>query len=124
LGPAATIPALQAKVTALAARLPYTRVLLVLIQLGLRYRPCVKSLEAIAQLLGAQLDNAPAIPNFPRAERELVIAADGIFLPIREDKREVRYTVIYEPEWTRIGRPPTVPACAKSIWRPPRAART
>ena len=99
LGPAATTPAVQAKVTALAARLPYTQVPLVLAQLGLRYRPCVKSVEAIAQRLGAQLDAAPAVPQFPRAERELVIAADGIFLPTREGKREVRCAVIYEPQW-------------------------
>ncbi|MCC2669063.1 MAG: hypothetical protein K0Q72_1534 [Armatimonadetes bacterium] len=99
LGPAATTPAVQAKVTALAARLPYTQVPLVLTQLGLRYRPCVKSVEAIAQRLGAQLDDDPAVPNFTRAERELVIAAEGIFLPTREGKREVRCAVIYEPEW-------------------------
>lgn len=109
LGPAATTPAVQPTVTALAARLPYTQVPLVLTQLGLRYRPCVKSVEAIAQRLGAQLADAPTVSHFPRAERELVIAADGIFLPTREGKREVRCAVIYEPEWD-ADRTPT--ACA------------
>lgn len=109
LGPAATTPAVQAKVTALAARLPYTQVPTVLTQLGLPYAPCIKSVEAIAQRLGAQLEAAPAAPNFGRAERDLAIAVDGIFLPTRNGSREVRCAVLYEPLWD-AERNPT--ACA------------
>jgi len=99
VGPAATTPVVQAKVTLLAARVPYVQVPTLLSQLGLRFAPGIKSVEQIAQRLGAQLQTAPAVPPFPRATRDVAIAADGTMLPTRIGSREVRCAVIYEPDW-------------------------
>lgn len=99
LGPGQTTPAVQAKVTTLAAQVPYTQVPLLLTQLGLAYAPCVKSVELIAQRLGAQLQAEPPVPSFDRATRELVVAVDGTIMPTRSRGKEVRCAVIYEPDW-------------------------
>lgn len=99
LGPARTTPAVQAKVTVLAAEVPYTRVPTLLRQLGLPFAPCIKSVEQIAQQVGAQLRADPAPPSFPRAARELVVAVDGVIMPGRGGGKEVRCAVIYEPDW-------------------------
>lgn len=109
LGAAKTTPAVQAKVTVLAAHLPYTQVPTLLTQLGLPFAPCVKSVEQIAQAVGRQLQEAPAAPLWPRATRDLAVAVDGTFLPTHTGGKEVRCAVIYEPDW-EAGRSPQ--ACA------------
>jgi hypothetical protein len=70
----------------------------------------VKSVEQIAQRLGAQLQATPPQRPFPRATRDLAVAVDGTMLPTRnEGRKEVRCAVLYEPDWD-ADRSPT--ACA------------
>lgn len=109
LGPAQTTPSVQAKVTVLAAQLAYTQVPMVLNQLGLPYAVCVKTVETIAQQVGAQVQAAPPAPLFARATGELAIAMDGTMVPTHTGSRETRCAVIYEPDFT-TGR--TTDACA------------
>lgn len=99
LGAARTTPAVQAKVTLLAAHVPYTQVPTLLGQLDLPYLVCVKSVEQIAQRLGSQLEAEPPEAGFTRATRDLAIAVDGTIMPTRSGGKEVRCAVIYEPDW-------------------------
>lgn len=109
LGPANTTPTVQAKVTALAAQLPYVQVPAVLRQLGLPIRLDIKSVEAIAQQVGWAVSEAPPAA-MPVAERPLAVAVDGVMLPTRQGYKEARCGVLYEPEWN-TGRSPA--ACAR-----------
>lgn len=107
VGSADTTPAVQAKVTTLAAQVPYVQVSTLLRQLGLPFAPSIKSVEQIAQRLGTQLQQEPAVPQLARATRDLAVAADGTMLPTRRGSREVRCAVIYELDW-EAGRTTTV----------------
>lgn len=101
LGPAHATPTVQARVTVLAAYLPYTQVPAVLAQLRLPIRIDIKSVEAIAQRVGHAIASAPSAPvePGPRAERPLAVAVDGVMLPTRQGYKEARCGVIYEPDW-------------------------
>lgn len=65
----------------------------------------VKTLELIAQSLGARVAKAPPQVT-QKAERPLAAAVDGNILLIRQEKnREVRCGAVYEPDW-EAGRSP------------------
>ena len=98
LGPANTTPTVQAKVTVLAAQVPYTQVPALFQQLGLPIRIDIKSTEAVAQHVGAAVQ-AAAPPAHCLAERPLAVAVDGVMLPTRHGYKEARCGVVYEPDW-------------------------
>jgi hypothetical protein len=112
LGPAHATPTVQARLTALAAHLPYTQVPAVLAQLGLRLRIDVKSVEAIAQRVGAALAETPATA-LPEATGALAAAVDGVMLPTRQGYKEARCGVVYEPQWNADRSPEACAALRK-----------
>jgi len=109
LGPAHTTPTVQARVTVLAAHLPYTQAPTVLRQLSLPLRLDIKSVETITQQVGAAIPASPPLEG-PLAERPLAVAMDGVMLPTRQGYKEARCGVVYEPDW-EADRSPT--ACAE-----------
>jgi hypothetical protein len=108
IGPGNTTPGVQSMVGALAAFGAYQQVP----QLLKRVRPQVhlgtKTVELIAQRLGAAVEKSPP-PGYGRAERRLAVAVDGVILPMRGGNKEARCGVIYEPDWDC---PRTPTACA------------
>lgn len=108
LGPGHTTPGVQDLVTALAAFGAYQAVPTLLARVRPQLQLGVKTIEWIAQRLGAAI--APAPPReYGPAERPLAVAADGVIMPLRGGGKEARCGVIYEPEWN-AARTPT--ACA------------
>ena len=108
LGPANTTPTVQAKLTVLAAQVPYTQVPAILAQLGVPIRIDIKSVEAVAQQVGRAVQAAPPLAQ-PVAGRALAVAVDGVMLPTRGGYKEARCGIVYEPDWQADR---SAPACA------------
>jgi hypothetical protein len=104
LGPANTTPAAQARLAVLAALATYVQVPDLIAQLGLPLRVDIKSLERVAQRVGAQLAVARPQP-FGLAQRTLAVGFDGVMYPTYTGNQEARVAVVYEPDW-EAGRTP------------------
>jgi len=108
LGPANTTPAAQARLAVLAAFATYVQVPDLIAQLGLPLQVDIKSLERVAQEVGAQLALAPPQP-FGTTERTVVLGLDGVMYPTYTGNQEARVAVVYEPDW-KAGRTPAAEA--------------
>jgi hypothetical protein len=108
IGPGNTTPGVQDLTAALGAGDAYTHLPSVLRRARPQVLLDVKTLELIAQRLGAQVAAAP--PDGPgTALRALAVAMDGVMVPQRGGCKEARCGVVYEPDWT-AGR--SAAACA------------
>lgn len=108
LGPANTTPAAQARLAVLSALATYVQVSDLIAQLGLPLQIDVKSLERVAQGVGAELALAPPLPFGPAA-RTVVLGLDGVMYPTYLGNQEARVAVVYEPDW-EAGRTPAAEA--------------
>lgn len=108
LGPGNTTPGVQDLITAVAAFAAYQGVPHLLARVRPQLHLGVKTIELIAQRVGAAVAPAP-LREYGRAERPLAVAADGVILPLRGGGKEARCGVIYEPEWN-AARTPTAGA--------------
>lgn len=99
LGPANTTPTAQARLAVLATFSPYVQVADLAHQLGLPLQLDVKSIERVAQAVGAQVQAAPPEP-FGFAGGGVTVALDGVMLPTWEGNKETRCAVLYEPDFS------------------------
>jgi hypothetical protein len=105
LGPGNTTPGVQDLVAALAVFDAYQHLPHLLPRVRPQVQLGVKTLEIIAQRLGAAVQDDPP-PAYGPAERPLAVAVDGVILPMRGGGKEARCGVIYEPDW-EAGRTPS-----------------
>jgi hypothetical protein len=104
LGPGGATPSVQAIVADLATDPSYVRLPARLRRLRFPITLCVKTVEQLAQHVGAAVQAAP--PQITtRATRPLAAAVDGVIVPTRAGGKEARAGVIYEPDW-EAGRTP------------------
>ena len=116
LGPANTTPTVQSVVAALSAMVAYVQVPALLRRVRLPVRLAVKSIEQIAQRVGAQVAPAPPLVT-AKATRPLAVAVDGAMLPLRYGHhQEVRCGVVYEPD-ADAGRTPAGEASLRKEYR-------
>lgn len=108
IGPGRTTPTTQSLVGYLAAMGAYTEVPRLLGRVRPQIHLGTKTVELIAQRLGAQALAEPP-RQAGRAERTLAVAVDGTIVPTRQEGKEVRCGVIYEPDW-EAGRTPAAEA--------------
>lgn len=108
LGPANTTPAAQARLSVLAALVPYVQVSDLAAQLGLALSLDLKSTERVAQRVGARFAAAPPRP-YGVAERPVAVGFDGVMFPTHGGYKEARCGVVYEPDW-EAGRTPEAEA--------------
>ena len=104
LGPARATPTVQALVADLAAEIAYTQTPHRLKRLGFPIHLGVKSVEEIAQRVGARVRADPPRLDQP-ATRPLAAAVDGVMCPLRAGAKEARCGIVYEPDW-EAGRTP------------------
>jgi hypothetical protein len=104
LGLANTTPLVQALVAALGAFGSYTQTPALLRRVRPQVSLDVKTVEYLAQAVGAQVAADPP-PGYGAAERPLAVAVDGVILPMRGGGKEARCGVVYEPHWN-TGRTP------------------
>jgi hypothetical protein len=104
LGPANTTPTAQARLAVLSALSPYVQVGDLVKQLGLPLQLDLRSTEAVAQAVGAQV-KAHLCPAYGLATRPVAVGFDGIMFPTWAGNKEARSAAIYEPDW-QAGRTP------------------
>jgi hypothetical protein len=104
LGLGNTTPSVQALVAALGALGSYTQAPGLLRRVRPQVVLDVKTIEWLAQRVGAEIAAKPP-PGYARAERRLAVAVDGVILPMRGGGKEARCGVVYEPDW-EAGRTP------------------
>ena len=105
IGPGNTTPTVQGLAGYLAFKGAYTGVPDTLARVRPQIQLGVKTIEQIAQRLGANLSVAYR-PQFGVATRTPAVAVDGVIVPLRGGSgKEARVGVVYEPDW-EAGRTP------------------
>jgi len=105
IGPGHTTPTVQSLVSYLAFKGAYTGVPETLRRARPQVHLGVKTIEQIAQSVGAALQRSYR-PQFGPAERLPAVAVDGVIVPMRGGPgKEARVGVVYEPDW-EAGRTP------------------
>lgn len=105
IGPGNTTPTVQSMVSYLAFKDAYTGVPETLARVRPQVHLGVKTIELIAQGVGAALQESYR-PHFSPPDRRPAVAVDGVIVPMRGGPgKEARVGVVYEPDW-EAGRTP------------------
>jgi hypothetical protein len=105
IGPGNTTPTVQSLVSYLAFKDAYTGVPETLSRVRPQIHLGVKTVELIAQGVGAALQQSYR-PHFGPAAQSPAVAVDGVIVPMRGGPgKEARVGVVYEPDW-EAGRTP------------------
>jgi hypothetical protein len=105
IGPGNTTPTVQSIVSYLAFKDAYTGVPATLARVRPQVHLGVKTVELIAQRVGAALQQSYR-PCFGPAARQPAVSVDGVIVPMRGGPgKEARVGVVYEPDW-EAGRTP------------------